>query len=249
VDDLLRRISTRTGPQIPAIRIAHGAGQTARLPNLPDATVVGDLPLFPILAAKSGYVISRSVLTPQELQSVPRWSLLSSSSMDQVSAAMAGANLLMLDRVSRDTALDALPFYVVSWTFSFVALLGAVLGIVAILALLVAVEVRRRQNALAGALVLRMGMRPRALLGSHLIELGALTGLAVLAGVVCGVSVAGLAIPRFDPATFLAPRAALPDPTLFITGVVAAGVLVVLLAGWLAVRSVRTARTAELIRA
>ena len=249
VDDLLRRISTRTGPQIPAIRVAHGAGQTAQLPNLPDAAVVGDLPLFPILAAKSGYVISRSVLTPQELRTVPRWSLLSSSSMDQVSAAMAGANLLMLDRVSRDTALDALPFYVVSWTFSFVALLGAVLGVVAILALLVAVEVRRRQNALAGALVLRMGMRPRALLGSHLIELGALTGLAVLAGVVCGVSVAGLAIPRFDPATFLAPRAALPDPTLFITGVVAAGAVVVLLAGWLAVRSVRTARTAELIRA
>jgi putative ABC transport system permease protein len=249
VDDLLRRIGTRTGSAIPAIRIAHTAAQTAHLPNLPDATVVGDLPLFPMLAAKSGYVVSRDVLTPQELRSVPRWSVLSNSSMDELSAAMAGANLLMLDRASRETALDALPFYVVSWTFSFVALLGAVLGVVAILALLVAVEVRRRQNALAGALVLRMGMRPRALLGSHLIELGALTGLAVLAGVVCGVSVAGLAIPRFDPATFLAPRATLPDPTMFIAGVVAAGVLVVLLAGWLAVRSVRTARTAELIRA
>jgi putative ABC transport system permease protein len=249
VEDLLGRIGTRTGPAIPAIRIAHNAKQSARLPNLPDAITVGDLPLFPMIGAKAGYVISRAVLTPKELESVPRWSMLSSSSMDELSAAMTGANLLMLDRASRETALDALPFYVVSWTFSFVALLGSVLGVVAILALLVAVEVRRRQNALAGALVLRMGMHPRALLGSHLIELGALTGLAVLTGVVCGVSVAGLAIPRFDPATFLAPRAALPDPTLFIIGVVAAGVLVVLLAGWLAVRSMRTARTAELIRA
>jgi putative ABC transport system permease protein len=188
-------------------------------------------------------------LTPQEIRELPRWTVLSSSPADVVSGALAKANLLAVDRVSRDTALDALPFYVVSWTFSFVALLGAVLGVVAILALLVAVEVRRRQNALAGALVLRMGMRPRALLGSHLIELGALAGMAVLAGVVCGVSVAGLAVPRFDPATFLAPRAALPDPTLFITGVVGVGVLVVLLAGGIAVRSVRTARTAELIRA
>jgi putative ABC transport system permease protein len=67
--------------------------------------------------------------------------------------------------------------------------------------------------------------------------------------VICGVSVAGIAVPRFDPASLLAPRAVLPDPTLFIIGVVAAGMLVVLLAGWIAVRSVRTARTAELIRA
>jgi putative ABC transport system permease protein len=249
VADLLRRIDSRTGAGIPAIRIAPTTNQTLQLPGLPDAAPIADLPLFPMIGTKPGYVISRNALTPEEIGAVPRWTVLSSSPMDVVSAALSRANLLQLDRVNRETALDALPFYVVSWTFSFVALLGAVLGVVAILALLVAVEVRRRQNALAGALVLRMGMRPRALLGSHLIELGALAGMAVLAGVVCGVSVAGLAVPRFDPATFLAPRAALPDPTLFVTGVVGVGVLVVLLAGWIAVRSVRTARTAELIRA
>ncbi|HEV7973718.1 ABC transporter permease [Amycolatopsis sp.] len=249
VSELLRRIDTRTGAGIPAIRIAPNAKQTLRLPGLPDAAPIADLPLFPMIGTNPGYVVSRNALTPQEIRELPRWTVLSSSPADVVSGALAKANLLAVDRVSQDTALDALPFYVVSWTFSFVALLGAVLGVVAILALLVAVEVRRRQNALAGALVLRMGMRPRALLGSHLIELGALAGMAVLAGVVCGVSVAGLAVPRFDPATFLAPRAALPDPTLFITGVVGVGVLVVLLAGGIAVRSVRTARTAELIRA
>jgi putative ABC transport system permease protein len=249
VSELLRRIDTRTGAGIPAIRIAPNAKQTLKLPGLPDAAPIADLPLFPMIGTNAGYVVSRNALTPAEIRALPRWTVLSSAPMDVVSDALAKANLLALDRVSRDTALDALPFYVVSWTFSFVALLGAVLGVVAILALLVAVEVRRRQNALAGALVLRMGMRPRALLGSHLIELGALAGMAVLAGVVCGVSVAGLAVPRFDPATFLAPRAALPDPTLFITGVVGVGILVVLLAGGIAVRSVRTARTAELIRA
>jgi putative ABC transport system permease protein len=80
-------------------------------------------------------------------------------------------------------------------------------------------------------------------------ELGALSGLAVVIGVACGVSVAGLSVPRFDPATFLAPRSALPNPTPFALTVLAVGVLVVALAGWIAMRSVRTARTAELIRA
>ena len=56
-------------------------------------------------------------------------------------------------------------------------------------------------------------------------------------------------MPRFDPATFLAPRSELPDPLPFVLTVVVIGVAVVALAGWIAVRSVRTARTAELIRA
>jgi putative ABC transport system permease protein len=189
------------------------------------------------------------VLGHAQLNGIPKWSVLTTSPMAEATTALRAAGVFIPNRVSRESALDGLPFFVVSWTFSFVALLGAVLGVVAILALLVAVEVRRRQNALAGALVLRMGMRPRTLLASHLMELGALSGLAIVVGVVCGVAVAGLSVPRFDPATFLAPRSELPDPLPFVLTVVVIGVAVVALAGWIAVRSVRTARTAELIRA
>jgi putative ABC transport system permease protein len=202
-----------------------------------------------MIGTKPGYVISRTALTPAQLRIVPKWIVLSSAPLATVSQALGDAGLAQPNRLSRQSALDGLPFYVVSWTFSFVALLGAVLAVVAVLALLVAVEVRRRQNALAGALVLRMGMKPRTLLASHLMELGALSGLAVLTGVACGLSVAALSVPRFDPATFLAPRSALPDPTPFVVTVFGIGVVVVALAGWIAVRSVRTARTAELIRA
>ncbi|MEC3979345.1 FtsX-like permease family protein [Amycolatopsis sp. H20-H5] len=250
VDNLLAKIDVPPGATVPAIRIAHGAKQTTMLGGgLPQASVVGDLPVFPLIGTKPGYVVSRTALTPAQLRIVPKWSVLSSSPLATVSEALSQAGLVQPNRISRDSALDGLPFYVVSWTFSFVALLGAVLAAVAVLALLVAVEVRRRQNALAGALVLRMGMRPRTLLASHLLELGALSAMAVITGVACGLSVAGLSVPRFDPATFLAPRSELPDPASFVFTVFGIGVLVVALAGWLAVRSVRTARTAELIRA
>ncbi|UMP04715.1 FtsX-like permease family protein [Amycolatopsis sp. EV170708-02-1] len=250
VDRLLGGLSS-PGTGVPAIRIGNDPAQKATLPaGLGEARAVGELPMFPIIGTKAGYVVSRDSLSEAQLRSVPKWSLLSSSSMTQVTEALASVGVMTaVNRVTRESALDALPFYVVSWTFSFMALLGAVLGVVAVLSLLVAVEVRRRQNALAGALVLRMGMRPRALLASHLMELGALSGLAVVIGVVCGVSVAGLSVPRFDPATFLPPQSALPDPTPLALTVLAVGVLVVALAGWIAMRSVRTARTAELIRA
>ncbi|WP_372665174.1 FtsX-like permease family protein [Amycolatopsis kentuckyensis] len=247
---LLRQIAQPDPRGTPVLRIGHTAKQTAQLPNgLRDAVTVADLPVFPMIGTSPGYVVSRTALDHGQLDRVPKWSVLTTAPLADATAALRAAGVFIPNRISRETALDGLPFFVVSWTFSFVALLGAVLGVVAILALLVAVEVRRRQNALAGALVLRMGMRPRTLLASHLMELGALSGLAIVVGVVCGVSVAGLSVPRFDPATFLAPRSELPDPLPFVLTVLLVGVLVVGLAGWIAVRSVRTARTAELIRA
>ncbi|MEU0531387.1 FtsX-like permease family protein [Amycolatopsis tolypomycina] len=247
---LLEQISRPDPRGTPVIRVGHTAKQDAKLPDgLPDAVVAGDLPVFPMIGTSPGYVVSRTLFSHAQLDGVPKWSVLTTAPMAEATAALRAAGVFIPNRVSRESALDGLPFFVVSWTFSFVALLGAVLGVVAVLALLVAVEVRRRQNALAGALVLRMGMRPRTLLASHLMELGALSGLAIVVGVVCGVSVAGLSVPRFDPATFLAPRSELPDPLPFVLTVVVIGVAVVALAGWIAVRSVRTARTAELIRA
>ncbi|SFW82278.1 putative ABC transport system permease protein [Amycolatopsis australiensis] len=247
---LLHRISQPDPRGTPVLRIGHTAKQSARLPGgLRDAVPVADLPVFPMIGTSPGYVVSRTALDHDQLDRIPKWSVLTTAPLADATAALRAAGVYIPNRISRETALDGLPFFVVSWTFSFVALLGAVLGVVAVLALLVAVEVRRRQNALAGALVLRMGMRPRALLASHLMELGALSGLAIVVGVACGLSVAGLSVPRFDPATFLAPRSELPDPLPFVLTVLAIGALVVALAGWIAVRSVRTARTAELIRA
>ncbi|MEU3270138.1 ABC transporter permease [Saccharomonospora sp. NPDC006951] len=246
---LLSRLDGASAGTIPALRVGHTETQSAALPGLPDAMAVTDLDVFPLIGAQPGYVISRQALTPEQLNAIPEWLVLSASPLPALTEAFNHAGLSHANGIGVDTALDALPFYVVGWTFSFVTVLGAVLGVVAVLALLVAVETRRRQNALAGALVVRMGMRPRALLGSHLIELGALAGLAVVTGVICGVTVAGVSVRRFDPARWLAPRSELPNLTPFVASVIVAGALIVALAGWIAVRSVRTARTAELLRA
>ncbi|GAB3483106.1 FtsX-like permease family protein [Amycolatopsis cihanbeyliensis] len=249
VQDLLGRLGAAGPDGIPAIRVGHTAAQSAELPGLPDAHPVADLPAFPLIGGEHGYVISRAGLSPDQLELVPDWRVVSAAPLREVSAALGAAGLTLHNPVDRATALDALPFYVVEWAFAYVSVLGVVLGVVAALGLLVAVEVRRRQNALAGALLLRMGLRPRALLGSHLLEHGALAGLAITTGVTCGIVVAGFSVPRFDPARWLAPRSELPDLSLFVVTVLATGALVVALAGWIAVRSVRTARTAELLRA
>ncbi|WP_370949998.1 ABC transporter permease [Amycolatopsis sp. cg5] len=245
VDALIAKLDGAPNAPVPAIRV----GPPSTLPPLPDSAIIGHLPGFPILGTQVGYVISRTELSKSKLADIGRWSIVSTVSQESAFAALDAVGIGRLDSVSKSGALNALPFYVIEWTVEFLTLLGAVLGVVAVLALLVAVETRRRQNALAGALVLRMGMRLRALLGSHLIELGALVTLAAVTGVACGVTVAGLSLPRLDPATFLSPRSQLPDPTGFVASVLVISACVVALAGWLAVRSVRTARTAELIRA
>ncbi|PXY22939.1 permease [Prauserella muralis] len=246
---LLDRLGGGAAGTVPALRIGHTPGQSTELPGLPDARAVADLEMFPLIGSQPGYVVSRASLSAEQLDSIPRWTVLSSAPLSTVTQAFAQAGLAHPNAVSRATALDALPFYLVGWTFSFVTVLGAVLGVVAVLALLVAVEVRRRQNALAGVLALRMGLRPRALLGSHLVEVGALAAFAVLTGVVSGITVAGVSVRRFDPARWLPPGSGLPNLAPFVGSVLVVGVLVVALAGWIAMRSVRLARTAELLRA
>lgn len=248
LDELMARLAERGGATIPAVRIGHTEGQRTTLPGIPPAKVIADLPFFPIIGSKPGYVISRDALTTTQLDSVPRWILLSTSPLTELSAVLDAADIVHPNPASRDTAFDALPFYVVEWTFSFILMLGGVLAAVAILALFVAVEVRRRQNALSGALFLRMGMTRRALFGSHLTEFGLVTGVAVIVGMVCGWTVAAISVPRFDPAPWLAPRPLLPDFVPFAPAVTGASVLVVLLAAWIAVRSIRTERTVELLR-
>jgi putative ABC transport system permease protein len=129
-----------------------------------------------------------------------------------------------------------------------VAAIGVVLAVVAAVALLLAVEVRRRQNAVSGALSTRMGMRPSVLWSSHLMEVGALALLATGIGVVASFASAGAAVPRLDPAPWLNPAPVLPDLLPLLGSMMTCGALVVVVAAWLALRGVRTARMGELLR-
>ena len=118
----------------------------------------------------------------------------------------------------------------------------------AAVALLLAVEVRRRQNAVSGALSTRMGLRPSVLWSSHLLEVGALALPALAIGALASFVSAGFAVPRLDPAPWLNPAPMLPDLTGLLGSMVLGGLVVVVVAAWLALRGVRTARMGELLR-
>ncbi|WP_143230604.1 hypothetical protein [Actinosynnema sp. ALI-1.44] len=146
-------------------------------------------------------------------------------------------------------ATEELPFLVVAWIFAFFVVLGFALAAVAVVTLLVSVETRRRSTAVAHALLARMGLRARALLATHLVELAILAGTATAVGVFGGWFVLELITRKLDPFPMLAPvpqPASLQGVGLLTLGVAITGV--VLVAGY-AVRAARRAKVRELLRA
>ncbi|MEV4319334.1 FtsX-like permease family protein [Actinocrispum sp. NPDC049592] len=102
---------------------------------------------------------------------------------------------------------------------------------------------------MAHALLARMGLRSRALLATHLVELAILAGIATIVGIAGGWLILRLATQRLDPFPLLSP---LPQPaSLQIVGLSTAGVAVlgVVLVALYAVRSARRAKVKELLRA
>lgn len=246
LDRLFAEPATPETGALPAIRVGD-APPTADTP-LGEVHAVGAMDIAPMLGGQPGYLVPRTALDAEQLNRIPQWAVLSTEPAEQVGAALRQAAIVHMNPVDRETAFNALPFYVVEWTFSFVALLGVVLGVAATLAMVIAVEVRRRQNALTGALALRMGLHRRALWTGHLVEFGTVMLLAVTVGLTCGLTVAAVSADRFDPARWLPPASQLPDLVPFVLTVVLCGAAVVASTCWIAVRSVRTARVAELLR-
>lgn len=234
-----------TGEHVQALRIGRSSANEVKVVGLPMLRPGPSLPSFPQLGTR-GYVISReSVTAPEQVGS---WHLWSSLPMTELTAALRTAGLHYTNVRDRATVLNGLPFLTVEWTFGFVAAIGAVLAVVAAIALLLAIEVRRRQNAVSGALSTRMGLRPAMLLSSHLMELGALAAFAVVVGSTASALSTGFAVPRLDPAPWLSPSPVLPNLVPLLGMTVAGSALVVLAAAWMALRTARAARIGELIR-
>lgn len=235
----------RTGAVAPALRIGRSANQEIQIPGLPLVKPVASLPTFPKLGTR-GYVVAKDSVPAVE--QVGSWHLWSSLPLSSLTSSLQAAGIHYTNVADRARVLDGLPFLTVEWTFGFVAAIGVVLAVVAAVALLLAIEVRRRQNAVSGALSSRMGMRPSVLWSSHLLEVGALALLAVAIGAVASFVSTGFAVPRLDPAPWLNPAPVLPDLTSLLGSMVLCGLVVVVVAAWLALRGVRTARMGELLR-
>lgn len=235
----------RTGEIAPAVRIGRSANQEIQITGLPLLKPVAQLPAFPKLGTR-GYVVARESVPAVE--QVGSWHLWSSLPLSTLTSSLQAAGIHYTNVADRGRVLDGLPFLTVEWTFAFVTAIGVVLAVVAAVALLLAVEVRRRQNAVSGALSTRMGLRPSVLWSSHLLEVGALALPALAIGALASFVSAGFAVSRLDPAPWLNPAPMLPDLTGLLGSMVLGGLVVVVVAAWLALRGVRTARMGELLR-
>ncbi|PSL55975.1 putative ABC transport system permease protein [Saccharothrix carnea] len=228
------------------LRVGNVPRREVRLPGLPPIAPTAWVPTFPKLGT-AGWVVPVDRISDRD--EVGSWYVWSSRPLAEVTAALSADGVKLsrnLDEKSR--AVQGLPFLTIQWTFGFVTALGAVLAVVASIALLLAVEVRRRQNALSGAFSTRMGLLPAAMLRSHLLELGAVAGAAVLVGLAASAVSSGFTVPKLDPAPRLTPGPQVPDVLPLLVTTAVGSVLVVLVAAWIAVRAVRSAKIGELIR-
>ncbi|MDR6595180.1 ABC transporter permease [Saccharothrix longispora] len=227
------------------LRVGDAPRREVALPGLPPLDPSAWVPSFPKLGT-SGWVVPVDAVADRG--DIGSWHVWSSKPLGELTAALAEAGVKPRNLGEKAKAVQGLPFLTIQWTFGFVTALGAVLAVVAAIALLLAVEVRRRQNALSGAFSTRMGLRPAELLGSHLLELGAVAAVALAAGLTASAVSSGFTVPRLDPAPRLTPVPEVPDVLPVLVTTVAGSVLVVAVAAWVAVRSVRSAKVGELIR-
>ncbi|MBB5956939.1 putative ABC transport system permease protein [Saccharothrix tamanrassetensis] len=227
------------------LRIGSAPRREVTLPGLPAINPEEHLPSFPKLGT-SGWVVPRDKVTSAD--DVGSWYVWSAKPLGELTEALADAGIKYRNVGEKKKAVSGLPFLTIQWTFGFVTAIGAVLAVVAAIALLLAIEVRRRQNAVSGAFSTRMGLRPAALLSSHLLELGALAVAALAVGLTASMVSSGFAVPKLDPAPRLTPTPELPDVFPLLVTTVAGSAAVVLVAAWIAVRAVRSARIGELIR-
>ncbi|GAA0232428.1 FtsX-like permease family protein [Saccharothrix mutabilis subsp. mutabilis] len=227
------------------LRVGTAPRREITLPGLPTINPTAHVPAFPKLGT-SGWVVPRSSI--EDPDDVNSWHVWSSLPLGELTAALADSGIKYRNVGEKSKAVAGLAFLTIQWTFGFVTAIGAVLAVVAAIALLLAIEVRRRQNAVSGAFSTRMGLRPSALLGSHLLELGALALVAVAVGLTASAVSSGFAVPRLDPAPRMTPAPEVPDVVPLLVTTVAGSALVVLVAAWIAVRAVRSARIGELIR-
>ncbi|MBE1465542.1 hypothetical protein [Kibdelosporangium phytohabitans] len=210
---------------------------------------VATVPSFPAMGQYEGMLVtSWQSLNPGQRRGFVQQVLTTQDPRHSVDVLTAAGQRLG-PIVDAEGATEELPFLVVAWIFAFFVVLGFALAAVAVVTLLVSVETRRRSTAVAHALLARMGLRARALLATHLVELAMLAGTATAVGVGGGWFVLELITQRLDPFPALAPvpqPASLQGVGLLTLTVAVAGV--VLVAGY-AVRAARRAEVRELLRA
>jgi putative ABC transport system permease protein len=211
--------------------------------------VVGTVPSFPAIGQYEGMIIASWRAVGPDIRRGFSQQILTRNDPAHAVAVLGENGDATAEVVNASGATEQLPFLVLAWIFAFFVVLGFALAAVAVVTLLVSVETRRRSTAVAHALLARMGLRARALLATHLVELAILAGTATAVGVGGSWLILRLITQRLDPFPLLTPipqPASLQGVGLLTLAVAISGV--VLVAGY-AVRAARRAKVRELLRA
>ncbi len=166
----------------------------------------------------------------------------------EVETELAQAGFGYAFTTAATTTLDQLRFAALVWTFDFLEIYSALAGLIAIGAVLLYIDTRQRARNLSYALARRMGLTRREHLLAGVIEVGSLTVLGALVGIVAGRIPARQLYLILDAVqeTPPAPRW-VGAMNVAIIAVIVAGIVSVL-AAFLAQRTADGADTSELLR-
>ena len=214
---------------------AHAVGAARYFPGrrLPQPMLVVDqsrLPRIDPFAGAAGELWTRGGLAPAQAALQAQHARIFFNPTDQASV-FATANFLG-----------------VSWTFGYLSALAALVGLVAVGALLLYLETRQRSRTASYALGRRMGLTRATHLRSLMAELGLLMGLAWLVGAGLAWTAVLMVYSRIDLDPDRPPPPLLTTPTTALVGSVAAVAVVVVLAALYAQRSADRADVSEVLR-
>ena len=147
-----------------------------------------------------------------------------------------------------DGVVDSSQMLFAEWTFVFVRALGVFVGALVIVALLLQLIARQRQQSVAVGILRRMGIsrgRQRLALVAELALLGA---AMIVVGVVAALLVSRVVTPRLDPLPIIAPAPLTIIPLVAIGVLVAVAAVSILVGSWLAQASAARTNLAEALR-
>jgi putative ABC transport system permease protein len=252
--DLLARLEGPDHGAVPALLVGEPAPPSGRLslkrrPAVGvDVESVGSVAVWPgMRASRPLLVVDQDRLGPLgERVSVEVWA----RDVDEAELrqALGSSGLAVFYVVSLDRFADTSSFLPTVWTFGFVRVLGAVVGVLALVGLVAYAEARQRARAVAYVMARRMGLTAGGHRRALLVELGVLASVATMVGVAAGWWAVRVVNGLLDAQAERPPAALLrvPWPTLVV--LVAAAVLAVVVVAVLAQRTAGRADPAEVLR-